>query len=75
MNRKIYHVTPSGDVWRVKRAGATRAASVHENKSMAVARAKALAKSASLGQVKVHRRNGEIQTEYTYGDDPSRTRG
>ena len=75
MTRRIYHVTPSGDVWRVIRAGATRAASVHENKSKAVARAKALAKDASLGQVKVHRRNGQIQTEFTYGEDPRRTRG
>lgn len=76
MTRKTYHVTPTdnGD-WRVKRATANRADSVHENKADAIERAKELAKSADLGQVKIHRSDGEIQTEYTYGKDPRKTPG
>jgi uncharacterized protein DUF2188 len=70
MSRKTYHVTPINDAWRVKLAGAKRADSVHAKKSAALSRAKALAKAAKLGQVKVHGKNGEIQTEYTYGADP-----
>lgn len=70
MNRKTYHVTPADGAWRVKRAGAKRADSVHAKKSDAIARAKELAKAAKRGQVKVHGENGEIQTEYTYGEDP-----
>jgi hypothetical protein len=75
MTRNIYHVTPKGDAWRVKRAGTRRADSIHANKTDAVARAKALANRTALGQVKVHRRDGEIQTEFTYGRDPRRTAG
>jgi hypothetical protein len=75
MSRVVYHVTLHGDVWRVKRAGAKRAARVHSNKADAIARAKTLATRGALGQVKVHKRDGEIQTEWTYGKDPRRTRG
>jgi hypothetical protein len=70
MSRKTYHVTPIDGAWRVKLAGAKRADSVHGKKSAAISRAKTLAKAAKLGQVKVHGKNGEIQTEYTYGADP-----
>ena len=75
MKRTIYHVTPAGEEWRVKRTGARRAASVHESKAAAVARAKQLAKRAALGQVQVHRGDGVIRTEYTYGRDPRRLPG
>jgi hypothetical protein len=75
MTRAIYHVTPHGDSWRVKRVGARRADSVRPNKMAAVARAIELATRGVLGQVRVHRLDGEIQTEWTYGEDPRRTRG
>jgi hypothetical protein len=75
MNRKIYHVTPAGEDWRVRRTGARRAASIHESKSAAITRAKQLARHAALGQVRVHRSDGAIQTEYTYGRDPRRSPG
>lgn len=75
MARKTYHVTPAGNDWRVKRAGADRADSLHENKVDAIARAKELAKQATLGQVKIHRGDGEIQTEHTYHKDPRKTPG
>ena len=75
MARNTYHVTPLGDAWRVKRAGTRRADSIHFSKPEALARAKALATRRGLGQVRVHRRDGEIQSEYTYGTDPRRTVG
>jgi hypothetical protein len=75
MSRMSYHVTPSGSGWSVRRAGAARADSIHDNKPDAITRAKDLATRGALGQVKVHRRDGEIQTEYTYGRDPRRLRG
>jgi len=75
-NRKIYHVTADGEGgWRVKAAGAARATSVHDKKSDAVQNAKELAKSQSLGQVVIHRKDGIIQTEYTYGKDPCPPKG
>ena len=75
MNRKTYHVTPAGERWRVKRAGAGRADSLHGTKADAIHRAKTLAGRAVLGQVTVHRRDGKIQTEYTFGKDPRRSPG
>ncbi|HVZ32109.1 MAG TPA: DUF2188 domain-containing protein [Polyangiaceae bacterium] len=75
MSRNVYSVMPAGAGWRVKREGARRAAALHRQKSDALARAKALAKRSGLGQVKVHRRNGEIEAEFTYGKDPRRTAG
>jgi hypothetical protein len=56
MARTIYHVTPAGAAWRVKRAATRRADSLHIRKSDAIARAQSLANRGGLGQVKVHRR-------------------
>ena len=75
MDRKIYHVTPAGEDWRVKRTDTRRAASLHKSKSEAISRAKQLARNAALGQVMVHRSDGAIQSEYTYGRDPRRSPG
>jgi hypothetical protein len=71
----VYHVTPSGDAWRVQRIRARRADSIHALKVDAVRRAKELAMRGALGEVRVHRRDGEIQREWTYGKDPRRTPG
>lgn len=69
--RTTYHVTPSPDGgWKVKRESAGRASSVHDTKAGAVERAKELAKEQELGQIVIHRQDGKIQTEHTYGQDP-----
>lgn len=70
--RKTYHVTPSGGDWKVKLVGAERANKILENKKDAIALAKELAKGADLGQVIIHKADGTIQTEYTYGNDPEK---
>lgn len=72
--RKIYHVVPhSVDGWSVKY---TEDVDEHyETKEEALSYAKGYAKNSILGQVKVHGRNGKIQTEYTYGKDPRKTKG
>lgn len=75
MSRQTYHVTPLFNSWRVLRAGADRADSVHSSKAKAIARAKELASKVPLGQVVVHGRDGEIQSEYTFGKDPARFAG
>lgn len=46
-----------------------------ETKPPAIDAAKGIAKAAPLGQVKIQKENGKLQTEYTYGEDPRRTRG
>lgn len=71
MSRKTYHVTPAEDGnWKVKGEGASRAAGIHEDKTDAVQQARDLAKASGKGQVVIHRRDGTIQTEWTYGQDP-----
>jgi hypothetical protein len=69
--RTTFHVTKrkDDDGWRVIRENASRASSVTDTKAEAVADARARAKAEPLGQVKVHKEDGKIQTEYTYGKD------
>jgi len=69
--RKTYHVIPrTNGGWNVKLEKASRASSSHDTKADAVAHAKELAKKQPLGQVVIHRQDGTIQTEHTYGRDP-----
>lgn len=76
--RETWHVTPAkGDDggWQVKHAGKDRATSRHENKDEAIQAAKQIAKDRKLGQVVVHKMDGTIQDEFTYGKDPRRSKG
>jgi hypothetical protein len=76
MSRTKYRVTPTGDGdWKVKRDGASRADSIHQNKSDALDRARDLATNNKPGQVVIYRRDGKIQTEHTYGKDPYPPKG
>lgn len=75
MVRSVYHVMPIGDAWGVRRERRKRADSLHLIKTDAIARAKRLARAAAVGQVKVHGRNGRIQNEFTYKEDPRNSRG
>jgi len=74
--RRVYHVTARpGGGWIVRAEGATRATSTHATKEEAVARGRELAKSSGLGQLIIHRKDGRIETEYTYGEDPRESPG
>jgi len=75
-NRKVYHVTPGPKGgWQVKAEKASRASSIEDTKDKAVEKAKELAKSSSEGQVVIHKKDGTIQTEHTYGSDPFPPKG
>lgn len=69
--RKSYHVTknPAGG-WKVKGAGSKRASSTHGTQKAAQKAATKLAKGQPKAQVVIHRANGQIRTEHTYGSDP-----
>lgn len=73
--RVTYHVVSDDDVWKVKRQGSDRSSGNFERKKEAIDRAKELAKNQDLGQVKIHKQDGKIQTEYTYGEDPRKYMG
>ena len=62
-------------MWEVKLAGAKAASARYKVKSDAVVRGKQLAKKPKLGQLIVHKADGRIQAEYTYGNDPRRSKG
>jgi hypothetical protein len=72
--RTVYHVVydSDGKRWRVLRENASRASSVHRTKDEAIIAGRKLAKNHVPGQLVIHKRDGSIQTEYTYGDDPER---
>jgi len=69
--RTRYHVTrrPDGR-WQAKPEKASRASRVTKTKAEAVDKARELAKSQTPAQVIIHKSDGKIQTEYTYGEDP-----
>ena len=66
---KDYHVVPSDDGWKVRRAGTDRAASIHRTQNAAINRAIPLAKRES-SEVVIHGRDGKIRDKDSYGNDP-----
>ena len=77
MPRKVYHSSSTDDGWKVTSNG--RAISHHrtqrasENAAIAAGR-KAEAKG-GMGQAVLHKSNGRIREERTYGLDPRKRRG
>ena len=69
--RAVYHVVPnsSGERWVVSQENAEFRREF-DTKEEALAFAKERAKSAELGQVKVHKQDGNMEYENTYGQDP-----
>jgi Uncharacterized protein conserved in bacteria (DUF2188) len=73
-DRTVYHVVPnsSAEKWLVTQENASFRREF-ETKEEAVEEAKRLAKEAPLGQVKVHKKDGNMEYESTYGEDPRRS--
>lgn len=74
--RKVYHVVPnsSGERWVVSQEKAEFRREF-DTKEEAVKFAKERAQQAELGQVKVHKKDGNMEYESTYGEDPRRSPG
>ena len=71
----VIHVTPSRDGgWRAERQGSNRAVAKSDRKPEVIRRARDVAK-AQGGRLVIHKANGRIQEERTYGPDPRRSRG
>jgi len=77
--RIAIHVLPNkkGGIkdWKITKAGSKQTIAMFENKEKAIKKARVIAKKQELGQLKIHRKDGQIQTEYTYGADPKRYKG
>jgi Uncharacterized protein conserved in bacteria (DUF2188) len=72
--RAVYHVVPnaSGERWVVSRENAEYRKEF-DTKEEAVEHARKLAQEAALGQIKVHKKDGNMEYESTYGEDPRRS--
>ena len=68
-DREVWDVVPRPEGWAVQREGTSHADSVHDTNDDAMDRGVELAKAAS-GQLRIKGRDGRIQDERTYGEDP-----
>ena len=68
MSRKRYDVVPAGADWEVKHEGALL--STHSTKPPAIDAGVDWAKANAPSQLVIHRADGTIEDERTYGDDP-----
>jgi len=75
MARRGIWVSPDGDKWKVKKEGGQKASGIFDNKDDAVNRAKELAKKDQPSQIVIQKRDGQIQEERTYEDDPYPPKG
>jgi hypothetical protein len=69
-NRYVLHVTPNANGWEVKQQGSDETEWLVDDKDNAVNHARELAKANQPSQIVIHTRDGRIETEHTYGDDP-----
>lgn len=74
MSKPGQHVVPNESGWSVKRAGATKASSVHRTQQEAVAAATRLAQNQRT-ELYIHGRDGRIRERNSYGSDPRPPRG
>jgi hypothetical protein len=73
MARKRYDVVPSGSLWAVTHVG--RTLSSHVTKTDATTAGVRVARSNEPSQLIIHRADGTIEDERTYGSDPFPPRG
>lgn len=66
--RNVYHVVPEGMNWQVKFEG--RVQGTYILKSQAIESGRLKAKANTPSQLVVHRSDGTIEVEWTYGEDP-----
>jgi hypothetical protein len=71
--RKVYRVVPGGGMWNLKHDGTTLKS--FYTKAAAVDEGRRAAKANQPSQLVVHRADGTIEEEFTYGDDPYPPRG
>lgn len=73
-HRRRVHVTHDSGGWKVAREGAERASARCGTKAEAVQRGRDLARR-DAGQLLIHGKDGRIQEERTYRNDPCPPRG
>jgi len=76
-NRTVYHVVPNANAqrWVISIEDDDSFREEYDTKAEAVEAAKRRARSREPAQVKVHKHDGNMEYESTYGDDPRRSPG
>jgi len=67
--KKAVHITPSRGGWKVKSAGARRAAKITATQAEAVQIGRRIAANRG-SELVVHRTDGKIRSNDSYGSDP-----
>jgi Uncharacterized protein conserved in bacteria (DUF2188) len=75
--RKVFHSSMTKNGWVVTEGGETvsRHSNQKANEAAAIAAGRKAHEDGGLGQAVLHKANGEIREERTYGKDPERTPG
>ena len=75
--RKVFHSSMTKNGWVVTEGGETvsRNSNQKANEAAAIAACRKIQKDGGLSQAVMHKANGEIREERTYGKDPERTPG
>lgn len=69
VERKVFHVAPHEEGWKVQVEGDDTPESLHDTKDSALNAARETAKKVEPSQVIVHKLDGTIQTQFSYGDN------
>jgi len=74
MERVVIDVLPDGGQWKVKpREGQSE--ETYGTKNEAIEHAREMARGQEPSQIVIRKRDGKIEKEYTYGDDPPEKAG
>ena len=73
--RKVFHIVFKEKKWLIKQEGTGKPIDSSITKEKAIEKARKIAKKESLSQLKIHKKNGRIQEERTYGEDPEEYKG
>lgn len=75
--RSVFHSSPSKDGWKVTQSGNTVSTHPTQKASEAAATAagRAAEKAGGKGQAVLHKSDGTIREERTYGADPQKSKG
>ncbi|MDG4787610.1 DUF2188 domain-containing protein [Micromonospora sp. WMMD1102] len=66
--RTQYHVVPEGNGWKVEHGSTVDGH--YDTKESALGAGREAAKADPPSQLVVHKQDGQVETEYTYRDDP-----
>jgi hypothetical protein len=74
-DRTIYDLSPDGEGWALRKRGGKQASRRFDTKAEGVEKSPGIVKGKGKSQLVIRKKDGTIQEERTYGDDPERRVG